>query len=55
MGCCAEDVQFSTMDFAIDLYDLTQDPNKETKFTFKKLNSATTEKLFSKTLSTYIQ
>ena len=55
MGCCAEDVQFSTMDFAIDLYDLTQDSNKETKFTFKKLNSATTEKLFSKTLSTYIQ
>ena len=54
MGCCSEDVQFSTMDFSLELYDLVQDPNKNTKFQFKKLESATTEKLFSKTLSTYI-
>ena len=54
MGCCSEEVQFSTMDFTIELYDLIQDPNKNTKFQFKKLNSASTEKLFSKTLSTYI-
>jgi len=54
MGCCSEEVQFSTMNFTIELYDLIQDPNKNTKFQFKKLNSASTEKLFSKTLSTYI-
>ena len=48
MGCCSEDVQFSTMDFSLELYDLVQDPNKNTKFQFKKLESATTEKLFSK-------
>ena len=54
MGCCAEDVQYSTMDFSLELYDLIQDSGKETKFQFKKLNSITTEKLFSKTLLTYI-
>ena len=54
MGCCADDVLYSTMDFSLELYDLIQDPNKETKFQFKKLNSITTEKLFSKTLLSYI-
>ena len=54
MGCCGEDIQYSTMDFSIELYDLVQDPNKKTKFQFKKLASITTEKLFSKTLLAYL-
>ena len=54
MGCCGEDIQYSTMDFSIELYDLVQDPNKKTKFQFKKLASITTEKLFSKTLLAYM-
>jgi len=54
MGCCGESVQISTMDFTLELYDLIQDPEKKTKFQFKKLNSATTEKLFDKNLNIYI-
>ena len=55
MGCCGESVQISSMDFTLELYDLIQDSEKKTKFQFKKLNSATTEKLFDKNLSIYIQ
>ena len=54
MGCCGESVQISTMDFTLELYDLIQDPEKKTKFQFKKLNSTTTEKLFDKNLTIYI-
>ena len=54
MGCCKEDIQYSTMDLLIELYDLVPDPNKETKFTFKQLLSINTEKFFSKDLVTYI-
>ena len=55
MGCCGESVQISSMDFTLELYNLIQDSEKKTKFQFKKLNSATTEKLFDKNLSIYIQ
>ena len=54
MGCCKEDIQYSTMDLLIELYDLIPDPNKETKFTFKQLLSINTEKFFSKNLLAYI-
>ena len=54
MGCCKEDIQYSTMDLLIELYDLIPDPNKETKFIFKQLLSINTEKFFSKNLVTYI-
>ena len=57
MGCCpdgGEDILFSTMDFTLELYDLIKDQSKSTTFHFKKLSSIKTEKIFSKTLSTYI-
>ena len=54
MGCCGEEIQYSTMNFSLELYDLIQDPNKNTKFQFKQLSSVKTEKLFSKTLLMYI-
>ena len=47
-------MQISTMDFTLELYDLIPDSEKKTKFQFKKLNSATTEKLFDKNLTIYI-
>ena len=28
MGCCGEEIQYSTMNFSLELYDLIQDPNK---------------------------
>ena len=54
MGCCGEGAPINTLDVVLELYDLIQDPGKKSIFQFKKLNSVTTEKLFDKTLSIYI-
>ena len=54
MGCCGENIQYSTMDITLELYDLIQNSEKKTQFQFRKLNSINTEKLFDKNLSTYI-
>ena len=55
MGCCAQNVRFSKLDFCLELYDLIQDKDKYTKFELKKLSSFNLEKMFSKTISHYIQ
>ena len=55
MGCCAQNVRFSKLDFCLELYDLIQDKDKYTKFELKKISSFNLEKMFSKTISHYIQ
>ena len=55
MGCCGENIQFSTINFTLELYDLIQNKEKITQFEIKKLSSTNIEKIFGKNLSTYIE
>ena len=55
MGCCGDNIQFSTINFTLELYDLIQNKEKITQFEIKKLSSTNIEKIFSKNLSTYIE
>ena len=55
MGCCGDNIQFSTINFTLELYDLIQNKEKITQFEIKKLSSTNIEKIFGKNLSTYIE
>ena len=55
MGCCGENIQFSTINFTLELYDLIQNKEKITQFEIKKLSSTNIEKIFGKNLSTFIE
>ena len=55
MGCCGDNIQFSTINFTLELYDLIQNKDKITQFEIKKLSSTNIEKIFGKNLSTYIE
>ena len=55
MGCCSQNLKFTKFDFSLESYDLTQDEENPTKFEFKRLSIAHTEKIFDKTLSYYIE
>ena len=55
MGCCSQNLKLTKFDFSLELYDLTQDEENPTKFEFKRLSIAHTEKIFDKTLSYYIE
>ena len=55
MGCCDENFRFSKLDFSLELYDLIQDKDKNTKFELKKISTFNLEKTLCKNISDYIQ